>query len=117
MGQKRGDTFGSFQYPQKRLFLYTIKKIVRFQKRPKIFQGNLAKNGPNGLYFQCGDRFNLKEQSGVTDVIVRCLTKLGQNIFSSDEKEFPLWLDCLNENAVYKTQAKSTANYIRIFED
>ena len=56
----------------------------------------------NGLYFQCGDRFNLKEQSGVTDVIVPCLSKLGQNIFSYGEKEFPLWLDGLNENALYK---------------
>ena len=48
------------------------------------------------------DRFNLKEPSGVTDVIVPCLTKQGQNIFSCDEKEFPLWLDSLNENALYK---------------
>ena len=46
--------------------------------------------------------FNFKEKSGITDVLVPCLTKLGQNIFSEETEPFIRWLDSLKENALYK---------------
>ena len=48
------------------------------------------------------DSFNLKEKTGMSNVIIPCLTKLGQNIFSSEKKAFTEWLDSLNENSLYK---------------
>ena len=46
--------------------------------------------------------FNNKEKSGVTDIIIPCLNKVGQNIFSQDNETFFDWLDGLSENALYK---------------
>ena len=48
------------------------------------------------------NNFNIKERSGVTNIIIPCLTKVGQNIFSHDNETFSEWLDGLNENASYK---------------
>ena len=48
------------------------------------------------------NNFNIKERSGVTNIIIPCLTKVGQNIFSHDNVTFSEWLDGLNENALYK---------------
>ena len=48
------------------------------------------------------DNFNQAETSGLSNVIVPCLTKLGQNVFSSETEPFIKWLDSLNENALYK---------------
>ena len=49
--------------------------------------------------------FNSKEISGATDIIVPCLSKIGQNCFSNsdDKSTFYDWLDSLNENALYKS--------------
>ena len=46
--------------------------------------------------------FNVKERSGLTNILEPCLTKLGQNIFSNDEEPFISWLDSLTEDALYK---------------
>ena len=46
--------------------------------------------------------FNVKERSGLTNILVPCLTKLGQNIFSNEEEPFTQWLESLTENALYK---------------
>ena len=46
--------------------------------------------------------FNAGERTGRTNIIVPCLAKLGQNIFSSETKPLSVWLDSLNENALYK---------------
>ena len=48
------------------------------------------------------EEFNNKERLGISNILIPCLTKLGQNIFSNDEESFPRWLDSLNENALYK---------------
>ena len=48
------------------------------------------------------NNFNLKEKSGVTNIIIPCLSKVGQNIFSVDTEAFSKWLEGLNENALYK---------------
>lgn len=47
--------------------------------------------------------FNTRESSGKTDLIIPCLTKVGQNPFSSDTESFNTWLDSLNRNALYKS--------------
>ena len=46
--------------------------------------------------------FNRGESTGLTNILVPCLTKLGQNIFSSETEPFIKWLDSLNDNALYK---------------
>ena len=48
------------------------------------------------------DKFNLNEKTGISNVIVPCLTKFGQNIFTKESKPFEDWLDSLNANALYK---------------
>jgi len=48
------------------------------------------------------DTFNSKESSGATDIIIPCLTKVGQNIFNDNSEPFTKWLESLNENALYK---------------
>lgn len=49
------------------------------------------------------DDFNFKESNGQTNLIVPCLTKVGQNSFESDKKPFSDWLNSLNSNALYKS--------------
>ena len=44
----------------------------------------------------------ISRKTGISNVIIPCLTKLGQNIFSSEKKAFTEWLDSLNENSLYK---------------
>ena len=51
--------------------------------------------------------FDGKERSGVTNILVPCLTKLGQNIFTDDTEPFTQWLDSLTENALYKALLKA----------
>ena len=46
--------------------------------------------------------FNNKERSGITDVIIPCLPKLGQNIFVDETEPFSKWLESLKENSLYK---------------
>ena len=46
--------------------------------------------------------FNKGERTGITNIIVPCLTKLEQNIFSTETKPFYEWLESLNKNALYK---------------
>ena len=46
--------------------------------------------------------FDGRERSGETNILVPCLTKLGQNIFTDDTEPFTKWLDSLTENALYK---------------
>ena len=46
--------------------------------------------------------FNSRERLGVTNIIVPCLSKVGQNYFSSETKSYTSWLESLNENALYK---------------
>ena len=46
--------------------------------------------------------FNIKEKYGVTNIIIPCLSKVGQNIFSQDNETFFKWLEGLTENALYK---------------
>ena len=48
------------------------------------------------------NEFNFKEKSGMTNVLVPCLTKLGQNIFSEETESFIRWLDSLKENTLCK---------------
>ena len=43
-----------------------------------------------------------RERSGETNILVPCLTKLGQNVFTDDTEPFTKWLDSLTENALYK---------------
>ena len=49
------------------------------------------------------DEFNDKEIEGLTNIILPCLTKVGQNCFSHDKKTFEAWLNSLNKNALYKS--------------
>ena len=53
------------------------------------------------------DNFNAGEKSGVTNIIVPCLTKLGQNIFSTETKPLSDWLESLNKNSLYKALLKA----------
>ena len=46
--------------------------------------------------------FDGRERSGETNILVPCLTKLGQNVFTDDTEPFTKWLDSLTENALYK---------------
>ena len=46
--------------------------------------------------------FDGRERSGETNILVPCLTKLGQNIFTDDTEPFTKWLDSLTKNALYK---------------
>ena len=46
--------------------------------------------------------FNVNEKSGLTNILMPCLTKLGQNIFSDDQEPFIKLLESLTENALYK---------------
>ena len=49
------------------------------------------------------DDFNDKETTGISNIILPCLSKVGQNIFVNDKKPFLAWLDSLNKNALYKS--------------
>ena len=49
------------------------------------------------------DDFHHKEINGITDLIIPCLTKIGQNCFSSTTEPFNTWLESLNKNALYKS--------------
>ena len=49
------------------------------------------------------DDFNVKEKTGATNLLVPCLTKVGQNCFRPDSVEFNKWLESLNSNALYKS--------------
>ena len=49
------------------------------------------------------DDFNDKETVGITNIILPCLTKVGQNCFSHDQAAFETWLTSLNKNALYKS--------------
>ena len=46
--------------------------------------------------------FDGRERSGETNILVPCLTKLGQNVFTDDTEPFTKWLDSLTENTLYK---------------
>ena len=46
--------------------------------------------------------FDGREKSGETNILVPCLTKLGQNVFTNETEPFTKWLDSLTENALYK---------------
>ena len=47
--------------------------------------------------------FNKKESTGLTNIILPCLTKVGQNCFFPDKTDFDSWLSSLNKNALYKS--------------
>ena len=47
--------------------------------------------------------FNKKESTGLTNIILPCLTKVGQNCFFPDKTAFDSWLSSLNKNALYKS--------------
>ena len=47
------------------------------------------------------EEFNDKEILGVTEVLVPCITKLGQNVFTDETEPFTKWLESLTENALY----------------
>ena len=49
------------------------------------------------------DYLNYKEGSGITNMIIPCLSKVGQNCFDSDTKSFTAWLNSLDKNALYKS--------------
>ena len=49
------------------------------------------------------DDFNYKESSGITNLIIPCLSKVGQNCFVTDTERFTAWLDSLDKNALYKS--------------
>ena len=49
------------------------------------------------------DDFHFKENNGITNLIIPCLTKVGQNCFNSNTDSFTSWLDSLNKNALYKS--------------
>ena len=49
------------------------------------------------------DDFNYKESSGITNLIIPCLSKVRQNCFVTDTKRFTAWLDSLDKNALYKS--------------
>ena len=51
--------------------------------------------------------FNIKERTGQTNVLIPCITKLGQNIFSDETDPFSNWLESLNENSLYKALLKA----------
>ena len=46
--------------------------------------------------------FDGRERSGETNILVPCLTKLGQNVFTDDTEPFTKWLDSLTESELYK---------------
>ena len=48
------------------------------------------------------DDFNDKETTGISNIRMPCLTKVGQNCFFDDKKPFMAWLNSLNTNALYK---------------
>ena len=48
------------------------------------------------------DNFIPREKSGMSDILIPCLSKVGQNIFSNESESFTTWLKSLTENAVYK---------------
>ena len=48
------------------------------------------------------DNFNDGEKSGLTNIIVPCLTKLSQNIFNTETRPQSDWLESLNDNYLYK---------------
>ena len=41
--------------------------------------------------------------NGKTNLIIPCLTKVGQNCFSADMEVFTGWLDSLKTNALYQS--------------
>ena len=49
------------------------------------------------------NNFNHKEKNKITNILVPCLTKVGQNAFSSDTEPFDNWLKSLEINALYKS--------------
>ena len=46
--------------------------------------------------------FNYRENEGMTNILIPCLTKLGQNIYTEETKPYDEWIDSLNANALYK---------------
>ena len=49
------------------------------------------------------DDFNYKERTGKSNLIIPCLTKVGQNCFSADMEVFTGWLDSLKTNPLNKS--------------
>ena len=49
------------------------------------------------------DDFNNKESNGITNLIIPCLTKDGQNCFSSNTESLNTLFKSLNKNALYKS--------------
>lgn len=49
------------------------------------------------------DDFNNKESKGLTNIILPCLSKVGQNCFSDNNNTFETWLGSLTKNALYKS--------------
>ena len=47
--------------------------------------------------------FNVKEKTGETDMLIPCLTKVGQNCFVPNTEDFSKWLESLIKNALYKS--------------
>ena len=41
-------------------------------------------------------------KKSITNIIIMCLTKVGQNIFVDETEPFSGWLESLYENALYK---------------
>ena len=51
-------------------------------------------------YFKC-------HKISIGNIIIPCLTKVGQNIFTDDSDKFSIWLRSLNENSLYKALLKA----------
>ena len=49
------------------------------------------------------DDFNVKETMGKANIILPCLTKVGQNCFEHDQAAFETWLTSLKKNALNKS--------------
>ena len=55
----------------------------------------------DGPYLKC------HKISIIGDIIIPCLTKVGQNIFAEDSDKLSIWLESLNENYLYKALLKA----------
>ena len=53
------------------------------------------------------ESFNRGERSGRTNILLPCLTKIGQNCFAPAPEIFATWLTSLSKNALYKSMLEA----------
>lgn len=51
--------------------------------------------------------FNYGERTGSTNILLPCLTKIGQNCFEPVTDNFDTWLTSLSKNALYKSMLEA----------